>query len=117
MYFELFHLFADCYQLDSDCNQNESNMLRVLSAETIVMFCKSDDEPLEDCVDDTFHYNRFGAKNGFLFMIFRFYFDFGANSVSTINGNLIKLNHEDVKEKTVKSEDKNPSNSRTCSLM
>uniref|UniRef100_T1KXM2 Uncharacterized protein n=1 Tax=Tetranychus urticae TaxID=32264 RepID=T1KXM2_TETUR len=49
--------------------------LRVLSAETICMFCKSYEESLEESIDEPFHYNRFGAKN---------------DTIGTINGITIK---------------------------
>ena len=54
------------------------------------MFCKSDDESLEESIEEPFHYNRFGAKNGFIFMIFRFYFDFSNDTIGSINGLTIK---------------------------
>ncbi|KAI1303177.1 hypothetical protein HDE_02418 [Halotydeus destructor] len=51
---------------------------RVLCAETVKMFCKSEmSEQLDTVVDDPFQYNRFGTKNGYIFMILRLYFDIG----------------------------------------
>uniref|UniRef100_T1K1F9 Uncharacterized protein n=2 Tax=Tetranychus urticae TaxID=32264 RepID=T1K1F9_TETUR len=48
--------------------------IEILSAETVEVFCRSDDNELEKAVDDTFQYNRFGTKNGYIFMSLRVYF-------------------------------------------
>ena len=51
---------------------------RLLSAETVEVFCKSEmSDELDKIVNDTFQYNRFGTKNGYIFMILRVYFDIG----------------------------------------
>ncbi|RWS10842.1 hypothetical protein B4U79_14840, partial [Dinothrombium tinctorium] len=74
---------------DSQSNKsdgNETQPVRVLGAETVEVFCKTDDNDKERAVDDTFQYNRFGTKNGYLFMTFRVYFDIGYQGYARISG-------------------------------
>lgn len=52
----------------------------VLCAETINIFCKSIETDLNAEQNETFQYNRFGTRgNGYIFVSFRVYFDFGSD--------------------------------------
>ena len=63
------HLLID---QDVHCN--------VICAETINMFCKSIEIDLNQEQNETFQYNRFGTRNGYILVTFRIYYDCGSNS-------------------------------------
>lgn len=65
-------------QIEAQLDTTNLHKPRLLSAETVEVFCKSEmSDELDKVVDDTFQYNRFGTKNGYIFMILRVYFDIG----------------------------------------
>ncbi|XP_053206350.1 uncharacterized protein LOC128390628 isoform X2 [Panonychus citri] len=67
--------------------------IEILSAETVEVFCRSDDNELEKAVEDTFQYNRFGTKNGYIFISLRVYFGLPGLPnllISRVDDNLIQ---------------------------
>lgn len=51
----------------------------VICAETINIFGKSIEVDLNAELNETFQYNRFGTRNGYIFVSFRLYFDCKSN--------------------------------------
>jgi hypothetical protein len=51
----------------------------VICAETINIFGKSIELDLNAELNETFQYNRFGTRNGYIFVSFRLYFDYKSN--------------------------------------
>lgn len=52
----------------------------VVCAETINIFCKSIEIDLYAEQNETFQYNRFGTRNGYIVVTFRIYYDCGSSS-------------------------------------
>ena len=52
----------------------------VVCAETINMFCKSIEIDLNAEQNETFQYNRFGTRNGYIIVAFRVYYDSGSDA-------------------------------------
>lgn len=52
----------------------------VVCAETINIFCKSIETDLNSEQNETFQYNRFGTRNGYIVVTFRIYYDCGSNA-------------------------------------
>lgn len=63
---------------ESQANQAELDSVaqNVICAETINIFCKSTEIDLNAELNETFQYNRFGTRNGYIFVSFRLYYDF-----------------------------------------
>lgn len=81
------NLFTD--QVNGEINRP----IEILSAETVEVFCRSDDNELEKAVEDTFQYNRFGTKNGYIFISLRVYFGLPGLPnllISRVDDNLIQ---------------------------
>lgn len=68
-------------------HQNQPQLLidqdvhcNVVCAETINIFCKSIEIDLYEEQNETFQYNRFGTRNGYIVVTFRIYYDCGDSS-------------------------------------
>lgn len=87
--------------MEAELDSPNPHKPRLLSAETVEVFSKSDDNELEKAVGDTFQWNRVGTKNGYIFMVFRVYFDIGvlAHNKNQANKEMIEQQYEESEGK------------------